>query len=59
MAWMIVHKGGTFRRPQSKYSFTFVPSPQPQQWPRDVVEYAVSTGRAKRTVSPRRNINRT
>jgi hypothetical protein len=51
MAKMMVHTEGTFRRPNSKYSFNFKPGPVPQDWPEDVVAYAVARGKAER-VSP-------
>lgn len=47
MAKMVVHVGGTYRRPNSKYSFTFEPGPLPQSWPEDVVAYAVKVGKAE------------
>lgn len=54
MAWMIVKTGGTFRRPASKFSFTFEGHPAPQSWPHDVVEYAVSQGLAEEVRAPGR-----
>lgn len=54
MAWMIVHREGNFRRPKSKFSFNFKPSPQPQSWPRDVVKYAVESGAAEKISPPPR-----
>jgi hypothetical protein len=54
MAWMIVKTGATYRRPRSKYSFTFDASPEPQQFPNDAVEYAVSKGLAEKVRAPRR-----
>lgn len=54
MAWMMVHQEGNFRRPKSKFSFNFKPGPVPQQWPQDVVDFAVSKGKAERVESPAR-----
>lgn len=54
MAWMIVSQEGNFRRPRSRLSFNFKPSPEPQQRPRDVVEYAVSKGLAVEVPAPSR-----
>ncbi|MEQ1403835.1 hypothetical protein ABK249_02720 [Neorhizobium sp. Rsf11] len=54
MAWMIVYREGNFRRPNSKYSFNFKPGPVAQSWPQDVVDYAVSQGKAERVDPPRR-----
>ncbi len=54
MAWMIVKAEGNYRRPGSRLSFNFKPSAAPQQWPRDVVDYAVSKKLATRTKSPAR-----
>jgi hypothetical protein len=56
MASMIVRREGTFRRPNSRLSFTFKPSREPQSWPEDVVEYAVSKGFAERAQSRSRKI---
>lgn len=55
MAWMIVHKEGNFRRPRSIYSFNFKPQPDPQERPRDVVDYAVSKGLAVEVLAPSRS----
>ena len=54
MAWMIVKTGATYRRPRSKFSFTFAAHAEPQQWPADVVEYAISKGLAEKVRAPRR-----
>lgn len=58
MAQMIVHREGTFRRPKSRLSFTFKPSPDPQAWPEDVVAFAVSKELAERVKRPSRNARR-
>lgn len=58
MAWAIfhreVHMSGSQRMPKTKVGFRALPSPVPQQFPRDFVDYAVSIGAAKRVPSPRR-----
>ena len=54
MAKMLVYLEGTFRRPNSKYSFTFKPSPVAQDWPEDVVAYAVERGKAERVATRNR-----
>lgn len=54
MAWMIVKTGATYRRPRSKFSFTFPADPEPQSWPQDVVDYAVSKGLAEEVRPPNR-----
>jgi hypothetical protein len=56
MAWMIVTTEGNFRRPRSIYSFNFKPSPEPQERPRDVVDYAVSKGFAVEVDAPNRTV---
>lgn len=55
MAWMTVHREGNFRRPRSIYSFNFKSGSEPQQWPRDVVDYAVSRGLATEVPAPPRS----
>jgi len=52
MAWMLVYREGNFRRPRSIYSFNFKPGAEPQQHPRDVVDYAVSKGLATEVPAP-------
>lgn len=54
MAKMIVLAEGTYRRPHSKLSFTFSPGPTPQDWPEDVVAYAVRRGKAERVEPQKR-----
>jgi hypothetical protein len=54
MAWMIVKAGGTYRRPRSKFSFTFVADAAPQSWPQDVVDFATSKGLAQEVPPPNR-----
>ncbi len=56
MAWMLVRTGGTFRRPRSIYSFTFAAGPEPQEWPQDVVTFAVSKGWAEPANPPSRQV---
>lgn len=54
MAWMLVRKEVNWSRPKSKFSFNARPKPEPQCFPRDFVEYAVSTGWAEKVPPPRR-----
>lgn len=54
MAWMIVTAEVNYSRPKSKFSFNAKPKAEPQSWPRDFVEYAVSIGRATKVSPPRR-----
>lgn len=54
MAWMVVHQEVNWSRPKCKFSFNAKPKPEPQQFPHDFVDYAVSIGRATRVQSPRR-----
>ena len=54
MAWMIVSQEVNWSRPRSKFSFNVKPKPEPQSWPSDFVEYAVSIGRAKKVRPPGR-----
>jgi hypothetical protein len=51
---MVVHRECNWSRPKSKFSFNAKPKPQPQQFPHDFVDYAVSIGRATKVPSPRR-----
>lgn len=52
MAWMLVTREGNFRRPRSIYSFNFKPSPEPQEYPADVVAYAIAKGMADPAKAP-------
>lgn len=54
MAWAIFHAEVNWSRPKSKFSFNAKPKPQPQQFPHDFVDYAVSIGRATKTRPPKR-----
>lgn len=54
MAWMLVRKEVNWSRPKSKFSFNAKPKPEPQCFPHDFVEYAVSIGRAVKVPAPRR-----
>lgn len=54
MAKMLVLIAGTYRRPKSKYSFTFEPGPVVQDFPEDVVAYAVERGKAERVPAKNR-----
>lgn len=54
MAWMIVtvDHDCNWSRPNSRFSFNAKPVAEPQQRPRDFVEYCVSRGWAKEVPSP-------
>jgi hypothetical protein len=52
MAWVLVFREINYRRPNSRFSFNLKPSPVPQEWPRDVCDYAVSKGAAEQVPSP-------
>lgn len=54
MAWMVVtvDHDCNWQRPNSRYSFNAKPSPEPQQRPRDFVDYCVSKGWARETPAP-------
>jgi hypothetical protein len=54
MAWMIVLAEVNYSRPLSKYSFNAKPKTEPQCFPHDLVDYAISIGRAKKAPPPRR-----
>lgn len=58
MAWMLVLDEVNWSRPRSVYSFNAKPAPEPQQFPQDFVEYAVSIGRAERAKAPTRDEKR-
>lgn len=56
MAWAIffrtIHMNGAHREPKSKVGFSANPSPSPQEFPRDFIDYAVARGAAERVPSP-------
>lgn len=54
MAWMVVHQEVNWSRPKCKFSFNARPKPEPQNFPHDFVDYAVSTGRATKVPTPNR-----
>lgn len=54
MAWMIVRQEVNWSRPKSVFSFNAKPKAEPQSWPRDFVDYAVSIGRATEVKQPKR-----
>lgn len=58
MAWMRVFKVVTWRRPVSVVSFHANPSPVPQEFPKDFVEYAVGIGAAEKVSSPTKDEKR-
>ena len=52
MAWAIFSRRFDWHRPGSKFSFTAVRSPGPQQWPHDFIEAAINAGAATQIDSP-------
>lgn len=55
MAWAVFPAGFSYdRRPVQAVAFVVPASEQPQQWPRDVVEAAVASGKATEVKAPRR-----
>lgn len=56
MAWAIffrtIHMNGAHRTPKSASGFSADPSPVPQQYPQDFIDYAVSKGAAEKVPSP-------
>ncbi|MBB3396874.1 hypothetical protein FHT71_003561 [Rhizobium sp. BK060] len=54
MAWMIVHLEVNWSRPRSKFSFNAKPKKEPQSFPHDFVDYAVSICRATKVKPPNR-----
>lgn len=63
MAWAIftrtIHMNGAHREPKSKFGFMANPSPDPQEFPQDFIDYAASNGAAKQVPSPTRDAKRT
>ncbi len=55
MAWAIFHRECNWSRPKSVYSFNAKASPDPQQRPRDFVDYCVGRGWAKEVPAPNQN----
>ncbi len=54
MAWAVFHQEVNWSRPKCRFGFRALPKPEPQQFPHDFIDYAVSTGRAVRAPSPGR-----
>ncbi|PKA40655.1 hypothetical protein CWR43_28150 [Rhizobium sullae] len=54
MAWAIFSAECNWSRPKSKFSFNAKPKAEPQSFPHDFVDYAVSIGRATKVKPPRR-----
>lgn len=52
MAWAVFLREVNFRMPKTKVSFQAKPGPQPQQWRRAFVDYAVGLGAAWEVVPP-------
>ncbi|MBB4192795.1 hypothetical protein [Rhizobium aethiopicum] len=56
MAWAVFHEEVHWSRPGSRLGFHARAKPEPQSFPHDFVDYAVSIGRATKTKPPRRQI---
>lgn len=58
MAWAVfnrtIHMNGAQREPKSKVGFMAKPSPKPQQFPQDFIDFAVARGAAEKVDSPNR-----
>ena len=56
MGWAIFHRtshmNGAERTPKSKFGFMANPSPVPQAFPQDFIDYAVAQGAAEQVPSP-------
>lgn len=56
MAWAIfyrtTHMNGAQRKPKSKFGFMAEPSPLPQQFPQDFIDFAVAKKAAEPVPSP-------
>ena len=52
MAWAIWTHETNWQRPKSRFSFNAKASPEPQQRPRDFVDYSVAAGRATEVAPP-------
>lgn len=52
MAWAVFHAEVNWSRPKCKFGFRALPKPEPQQFPRDFIEYAVAIGRATKVRAP-------
>ncbi|MBB4235044.1 hypothetical protein [Rhizobium esperanzae] len=54
MAWAVFHREVHWSRPRSRFGFHAKPKPEPQNFPHDFVEHAISIGRATKAKPPRR-----
>ena len=54
MAWAVFKKATHWSRPKSKFGFAAKPAPEPQRFPRDFIEHAVSIGHAQSVPTPAR-----
>ncbi|MGF7005798.1 hypothetical protein [Aminobacter sp. BE110] len=54
MAWAIFHRECNWARPNSRFSFNAKASSEPQQRPRDFIEYCVGKGWAEEVPPPSR-----
>lgn len=55
MAWAIFKHDVHWSRPKCRFGFYAKAKPEPQQFPHDFIEYAVSIGRAARVRPPPRS----
>lgn len=54
MAWAVFHEDVHWSRPNSRFGFYAKGKPEPQSFPHDFVDHAVSIGRATKTKPPPR-----
>jgi hypothetical protein len=54
MAWAVFHEEVHWSRPGCRFGFHAKANPEPQNFPHDFVEHAVSIGRATKTKPPKR-----
>lgn len=54
MAWAIFKEDVHWSRPKCRFGFFAKAKPEPQQFPHDFIEHAVSIGRATRAKPPTR-----
>lgn len=58
MAWAIFKAESNWSRPNSRYSFHAHALPEPQERPRDFIDYCVTKGWAEEAQSPTREAKR-
>lgn len=54
MAWAIFKQDVHWSRPKCRFGFFAKAKPEPQQFPHDFIEYAVSKGWAVKAMPPKR-----